>query len=346
MVQILLIGIAAGTASALLFASIASGSLLSVSLFYLAPLPIMIAAVGWSHIAALVAGVVAAAGLAGVFGSFFFVAFLVGIGLPAWWLGYLALLARPGATAATGNLEWYPVGRLVVWAALLGTVAVVAAIPNFGMDAESFRVGLKNAFARILQIETPNLADRPLLTLDLADANALLDFLVATIPPTAAVLATITNVANLWLAARVAKVSGRLKRPWPQLAMMAFPGLAPALLSLALAGVLLPLAVGLAFDRLGASGALGLFEHPGLVGIASGVLAASLLMAYAMLGFAVIHATSSGIGGRGAILTGVYAVVAVFGWPLLVMALIGLIDSMLDIRGRVARRRVPPAHRI
>ena len=39
MMQIILVGIAAGLASAFVFASIASGSALSIPLFYLAPLP-------------------------------------------------------------------------------------------------------------------------------------------------------------------------------------------------------------------------------------------------------------------------------------------------------------------
>ena len=55
------------------------------------------------------------------------------------------------------------------------------------------------------------------------NADRLIDFLVAAIPPAAAVLATITNMLNLWLAARVVKFSGRLKRPWPQLSAMTFP---------------------------------------------------------------------------------------------------------------------------
>ena len=46
MVHVVLIGISAGAATALLFASVASGSALSVPLFYLAPLPILIAAIG------------------------------------------------------------------------------------------------------------------------------------------------------------------------------------------------------------------------------------------------------------------------------------------------------------
>ncbi|MEA2345863.1 MAG: hypothetical protein QOF63_4032, partial [Thermoanaerobaculia bacterium] len=55
MTQILLIGIGAGVAAALLFASLASGSLFALLLFYLSPLPILIAALGWNYIAGLVA---------------------------------------------------------------------------------------------------------------------------------------------------------------------------------------------------------------------------------------------------------------------------------------------------
>ena len=44
MIAMLLIGLAAGAASALMFASIISGALISLMLFYLAPLPLMVAA--------------------------------------------------------------------------------------------------------------------------------------------------------------------------------------------------------------------------------------------------------------------------------------------------------------
>ncbi len=35
--------------------------------------------------------------------------------------------------------------------------------------------------------------------------------------------------------------------------------------------------------------------------------------------------------------------VIVLGWPVLAMALLGLADTALDIRGRVAGKRGPPA---
>ncbi len=58
MIVIALIGIAAGSASALMFASIISGALISLLLFYLAPLPLMVAALGWGPIAATTGGMI------------------------------------------------------------------------------------------------------------------------------------------------------------------------------------------------------------------------------------------------------------------------------------------------
>jgi hypothetical protein len=74
MIQIVIIGIGAGAAAALLFASVTSGSWLSIPLFYLAPLPIMIAGLGWSHWAAMTAALAGALGLGAVFGTVFLLA--------------------------------------------------------------------------------------------------------------------------------------------------------------------------------------------------------------------------------------------------------------------------------
>ncbi|HKY88033.1 MAG TPA: DUF2232 domain-containing protein, partial [Pseudorhodoplanes sp.] len=161
MKQIFLIGLGAGAATALLVASVKSGALVSLVLFQLAALPILIAALGWSHWAGLVAAAFAAAILATILSPSVFFSFLVGIGLPAWWLGYLALLARP-ASGAADRMEWYPVGRLVIWAAILGAGAVIAAIANFGLDDESFRSGLSNQFERALRRQAGLSPDEPL----------------------------------------------------------------------------------------------------------------------------------------------------------------------------------------
>jgi hypothetical protein len=321
MMQLGFIGIGAGAAAALLFASVTSGALLSIPLFYLAPLPLMIAGLGWSHWAALAGASAGGLALGVVFGPVFLLTFLAGAGLPAWWLTYLVMLARPAGNG-TSAIEWYPPGRLVVWAAILGGLVVVAAIPNFGIDAESFRAGLRQALTHILRVETETPANSPLTMPGVSSSNRLIDFLVVSIPPAAAVLATITTVFNLWLAARIVKFSGLLKRPWPALAAMTFP----RALTIALA-----IAVGLSF--LGS-----------LIGIVAGVLSASLLMAYGLLGFAVLHVITRGMASRLFLLGGVYAAVLVFGWPVLGLCLLGLIEAAIDLRARIAHTRGPPAH--
>jgi hypothetical protein len=327
MMQIGLIGVGAGAAATLLFASVTSGTWLSIPLFYLAPLPIMIAGIGWSHWSALIAATVASAALGLYFGGVFFFAFLAGAGLPAWWLAYLAMLARPaeanaGVGVANDNaLEWYPPGRLVVWAAVLAALVVIVAIPNFGTDAESFRAGLTNALSRMLRSEIGAGADGPLTIPGVNNAPRLIDILVAAIPPAAAVLATITNVFNLWLAARIVKFSGRLTRPWPQISEMVFPRLTTAALALAIA----------------------LSFLDSILGIVAGVASSALLMAYGVLGFAVLHSITQGVGSRGFMLAGVYVSVGLFGWPVLALCLLGLVEIAFDLRARAARKRGPPA---
>ena len=324
MMQIVLIGISAGAAAVLLFASVTSGSLLSVLLFYLAPLPMLIAGLGWSHWSALIGAVFGALAIAAIFGSVFFFGFMASAGLPAWWLSYLTMLARPagGGNGAAPALEWYPPGRLVTWAAILAALVVLVAIPNFGTDADSVRAGMHHALARLLQVETGEPASGPWSVPGVSNAERLIDFLVAALPPAAAVLATITNVFNLWLAGRIVKFSGRLSRPWPQIAAMTFPR--PLMAALAIA-------IGLSFVD-------------GLAGILAGVVAAGLLMAYGVLGFAVLHAITQGMNARGFLLGGAYAAVLVFGWPILALCLLGLIEAAIDLRARVARSRAPPSH--
>ena len=303
MVQIFLVGLGAGAAAALLFASVVSGSMAAVVLFYLAPLPIMIAALGWSHLCGFIAAVSATAVLA-AFSGLFVVAVAV-IAFGAWWLGYLTLLARPATNGERSELEWYPVGRLVLAAAVIGTLVVVAAIPNFGTDRESLQSTLRRMYERII------------------GEPSIVDLLVIAVPPAAAVFTTLTNLFNLWLAARAVKISGRLMRPWPDLGALTMPASSLALLALAIMGSLLP----------------------DLLGIVSSAFAASLFMAFAMAGLAVLHFTTRGMRGRALALASTYAAALVLGWPVLLLTLAGIADRILGIRRRIARRHGMPAPR-
>src|SRR6201992_168987 len=144
MIAMLPIALAAGCASALMFASMISGALISVLLLYLAPLPLMVAALGWGPLCATIGGISAAIGLGAIFGLPYCIAFAIAIALPAWWLGHLALLGRPVSNAvASGNgasppapvLEWYPVGRILLWTTGFAVLTTMAVLLTLGSDA-------------------------------------------------------------------------------------------------------------------------------------------------------------------------------------------------------------------
>src|SRR3954447_12683406 len=318
--QIVLIALGAGAASALLFASIASGSPLSFALANFAQLPIMLAAIGWTHMAGLLAAVVASIGLALATTGSVAVVFLLGIGLPAWWIGYLALLARPANGSDPNAMEWYPLGRIVVWAALAAALVVLITMLRYGFDAGQVQAGMRRELERALRFLSGSPANSPLQLPSVKDPERLLDFLVLIVPPMKALALTVTSLLNLWLAALIVRISGRLKRPWPEIAQMVFPPFAATVLAIAVAGTFLP----------------------DLIGLASGVFTASLLLAYALLGFAVLHTITIGLNGRGFMLTGTYFIVGLFGWPIVVMSLVGLLETIASLRARAAARRKPP----
>ena len=320
MIQVILIGLGAGAATALLFGPVTSGNGLSVILFYLAPLPIMIVALGWSHWAGLAAAVTGAAMLGGAFGPFPLATFLASVGAPAWWLGYLALLGRPVANGGTAHMEWYPPGRLVLWAAVVGAAVIAAALAILGGDEATIRHGLRGALDQVLRLQTGAPEDAPLRFPGIEDTDRLVDVLVLALPPAAAVVAAVALMGNLWLAGLVVKLSDRLRRPWPDLTTLSFPPLAAASYGALLAGAFLP----------------------DLAGLVSSVFAATLTVAFAMIGFAVLHTATRHMRGRAVVLLGAYGVVLLI-WPVVVMTLVGVAETLFGLRARYSRRGPPAA---
>jgi hypothetical protein len=311
MVQLLLVGLGAGVTAALLFATLATGQAFAVGLFYLTPLPILLAAIAWNHIAGAIAALTAALLLGAFLGGWFVLAFTMGIGFPAWLLGYLALLGR---TDESGEMEWYPTGRLVLAGALIAATATAMSIPALGTDFESYRAALREAFERVLRAQTDTPTGRPLSLPGIQDTQRTLELLTIAMPPAAAVVGMVTSLANLWIAGRVARVSGRLARPWPDIAELRFPPAAPILLAAAVGGTFLP----------------------GLIAVAAGLFAATLLVAYALLGFAIVHRITRQSSARLLLLSAMWASVFLIGWPILIAAIIGLTDSFIDYRARFA----------
>jgi magnesium-transporting ATPase (P-type) len=315
MTQMVLVGIGAGVAAALLFASLASGAFVSIILFSLSPLPILVAALGWSHWSGLIAALVASIGLALGLGDYFFIA---SIGLPAWWLGYIALLARP-APPGEEHVEWYPPGRLVLWCSIIGALIVIAAIALFGLDQNGFQTALRTALERAFD-SSSNMPADPQTDVSGVDLTPLIDDLVRIVPLAAAMLSSATFAFNLWLAGTVVRISGRLPRPWPAIPAMTLPRFALALVAASILGALLP----------------------SYLGTVCAIFAATLCMAFALVGFAVLHSVTRPMTNRRLVLAAVYVVVAVLGWTVLIMTLLGLADTAFDLRTRFGQKSAPP----
>jgi hypothetical protein len=323
MIAIVLIAIAAGCASALMFGSIVSGALISLLLFNLAPLPLMVAALGWGPLSATIGGIIAATGLGAIFGLPYCIAFVVTVALPAWWLGHLALLGRPVANAAaSGNgaspvapdLEWYPVGRILLWISGFAAVTTMATLLTLGVDAATITGTLRHGLLRILQI----IGQRD--TAPTAESEQLIDAVVTIAPAIAAVMAVTTLTLNLWLAAKITATSGRLHRPWPDLKSADLPPTTLAALCVAIA---------LCFTG-------------GLPAILALIVTATLMMAYALTGFAALHTLTLALKSRAFWLCCTYVIVVMFVWPVLAMVALGLADAIFGIRQRYLHRRPPP----
>ena len=65
-------------------------------------------------------------------------------------------------------------------------------------------------------------------------------------------------------------------------------------------------------------------------------------MAYALVGFAVLHTLTLALKNRALWLSCTYAIVVVFSWPVLAMAALGLADAVFGFRQRYLQGRPPP----
>ncbi len=307
------VALGAGLASALLFVVSAKGTTLAALIAYFTALPILIAALGFGHVSglagALLGGGAVAIGLGPMLGVFFALCFA----LPGWWLAYLAQLARPAPTPGpTGapTLVWYPVGRLVAWAAALAAGAVLAlgaaVLWHFG--------GYDQA--------TQALAQRLDAALETGPSSSRSGLVFVRILPLAMAASLFLMLCiNLWLAARVTRVSQRLVRPWPNVPDgLRLPAAAAGVFIVAL----LPAAFG------------------GLPGTICGVVAAALGLAFALQGLASAHVLTRGFGGRGSILALIYIVTVAIPLAVIALALIGLVDCLFSLRDRRPPRPPKP----
>ena len=308
MIQIGLFGVIAGLTAALLFAAPLGGTVFAFPLFLLASLPIAIAGLGWGSLAGGVALIAASLAIGAFFSPLAAVLFVCLSGGPIFWLARLTVLSRPtdAADPSRGH-EWYPLGRILLHAAFVVAGGIVIAGFLTGFDPDALAIDLADSLARWLAA-APDFGPAP-------TADQLLPFVrvnLVVMPYVIAALGLLLVIFNLWLGAVIAKASGRFARPAERLWTVALPNAGPIGFIVALGAALLP----------------------GPPGEVAGAFAGSLGCAVAIVGLAVLHAVTQGSGARSFILGLTYMILFVFGFPIVLFALLGLGESFFHLRAR------------
>ena len=146
---------------------------------------------------------------------------------------------------------------------------------------------------------------------DKLDPVALSGIVARAVPALIAGYAVLIHVVNLWFAGRIAQASGLLTQPFPDISQ----------------SFRLPQTAGVAFL---AGGAMSLFSGPFAAG--GLVLMATMGFLLACQGLSVIHVKLRGVKYSSLMLTLLYFILGVLGWPILIFTLIGLADLVFNYR--------------
>ena len=278
-----------------------TGSTGSMILVYLAQLPLFAAGLWLGTGASASAGFVAALILAGA-GNLLAAALFTALNvIPVVLLVRQSLLAKTGPGNA---VEWYPPGLMTAWLTGLGLLAAAVTFVFFG-GPQAMQAALREALAPAL--------DRQLgeITPELDEFLAFVAFILPGIVATSWMVMTASNGSLAQgLLARF-RVSWR---PSPDLAALGLPMWIPVLLAFA-------------------SGATLLGGTARFIGVNVLIV---LAVPFCLAGLAVLHTVARRFPRPAVTLVTFYLLAGVLGWPLVLIALLGLLNSPLGLRRRFA----------
>jgi hypothetical protein len=300
------IAVSCGAVAACLYLGIVLGSSGALILVYLTQLPLFVAGLWLGAGAAAVAGASGTLVLLGAYdllGAAIFAALNAG---PVTLLVRQVLLAR---RRPDGSFAWYPPGLLTAWLTGLALAGIAAAVLLLG-GPDGRQAALREMVAQVLD----RIASRPVPNRELV-AEAL----ATIIPGVVAASWMVTTVANGALAQGLLARFGANWRPSPPMAALALP----VWLTVALAG----------------AAALTIFPGaPRFIGLNMTI---ALFVAFCLGGLAVLHAAARRLSQPTMALVSFYTVATLFGWPFMIVAVLGLLESWLGLRRRLAPQGAP-----
>jgi hypothetical protein len=278
-----------------------TGSTGSMILVYLAQLPLFAAGLWLGTGASASAGLVAALLLAGA-GSLPAAALFAAVNV-----GPVVLLVRQSLLARTGHgnaVEWYPPGLLTAWLTGLGLVAAGVMFVFLG-GPQDMQAALREVLAPALDRHHGEVAP------EFGELLAFVAFILPGIIATSWMVMTLTNGS---LAQGLLARFGANWRPSPDLAALGLPMWIPVLLAFAAGATLL--------------GGTARF-----IGVNVMIV---LAVPFCLAGLAVLHTVARRFPRPAVTLVTFYLLAGFLGWPLLLIALLGLLDSPLGLRRRFA----------
>ncbi len=292
-----------GGLAACLYLAATFGTPGALLLVYMTQLPLFVAGLWLGVGAATIAGLTGATMLLAT-SDFVGAAVFAGLNVvPVVLLVRQALLAR---RRPDGTLDWYPPGLLTAWLAALALAGLAAALLVFG-GAGGLEAALRGTIGAMLdRIGRVPSADRA----HVAAAIAMIT------PGVIAASWMATTIADATLAQGLLSRFGANWRPAPDLAGLSLP-------------LWLPIALGLAAAATLVGGPVR------FVGI--NVMLA-LAVPFCLAGLAVLHAAARRLAQPAIALICFYTLAALFGWPFLLVAVLGLLESGLGLRRRLARK--------
>ena len=293
--KILLAGLIAGFASALLMLASARVGIGATPLLFATPLPIYFvtlsfgpsAGMAGSIIAILVAGGLASPQLGLLMGLLF--------SIPASIAAHQANLAQQ---LEDGTMEWFPVSKVLFNLAAILCIALVIAGYIVGFTPEKVLPAMKEVISEFATVNSP---DR---TLSEDEKLAIAKNAIAVLPFLFSGMWLVIHLLNMHIAGILSRAMSFLPRPQDDIAAStSLPKLALILLPIALAATLM-------FDGPIQSVAL--------------VVAGMMFMAFALVGLAALHLRMRSWPGGLGILIITYLAIILFYFPLVIFAVAGV----------------------
>jgi Predicted membrane protein (DUF2232) len=289
----LFIAVFAGIASAMIATLAASSGGMGMFVSFVSPLPLMIAALGWHPLLALLGGALTSALLTEFFGWRNGLAFALTIMIPVY------LLSRTIWDTERDKL----VGAVVLISCWYGALAVLAMAFTISSDLQGYQDLIRKRLEFVLQSPAFKQFADQLPASGTPQAGKIADLMVQVMPILSATSLGLMYILNTWLATKITRKAGILT-------MDPVPGWTMRLPRfIVIAAVITLLASGL----------------PGYVGFLAELLSNGTTIALTLLGYAAVHDVTRGTSGRAVVLTGLWAgTFLLAGIPALVMLLLGI----------------------